>query len=124
MNKNLYEQFLAGLKPIKESLFGSDIEVITVPTSGTSAGWTYTFDKPVHFKKIKRDVRCTPSATGTGFRGIIPKGSLISSLPGGVFALFPDNAEIPRAYAGLYDERYGMRIIKNPENLEAIVDAF
>jgi len=91
------------------------VKVLSKPTPGTAAGWTYEFDAPFKNKVLKADV-AVKAGTFQGFAGVIPAGSLISNIPGGVFAKYPEGKKMP---AGA-NATWGVQIIRSKENLEAI----
>ena len=88
-------------------------------TSGTSSQQVHSFDKTFKHVPINFDIKVEPGNHG-GFKGTIPKGSTISSLPGGVYVKFPEGHS--RANEG--NKEYGINIISSKINLERISEAF
>lgn len=82
--------------------------------SGTSSVIIYNFNKEFKDVPLKTDV----TVDGRSGSFVIPKGSLISNLPGGVFAKFPKDSTQPQGY----DKNWGMPIMRSGPNLSAIAD--
>ena len=93
-------------------------ETSNASVSGTKAGWTTSLDHKKY--ELKQDIK---GARIGGYSNVIlPKGTLIINLPGGVFANHPD---LKKNYctgygAERWDSQFGVMVNQMPETLESI----
>ena len=94
-------------------------EVRTTPVSGTKAGWTYDLDHGKY--EIQKDVK--GARIGDFVNVVLPKGTIISNLPGGVFAF---HKGIKQRYTTDYGngpkwhDKLGVSIIRDQKTLNQI----
>jgi hypothetical protein len=93
-------------------------EAYNTPVSGTKAGWTTSLDRKKY--ELKQDVKGAKIGKYTNV--VLPKGTIITNLPGGVFA---NHEDLKKNYCTGYDaERwnssFGVMITQTPETLEEI----
>jgi len=113
-------------KIIKEELesfmnkLNSVNEVTTTPVSGTKAGSTTSLDNRKYI--LKKDVK--GAQIGDFVNVVLPKGTIIWNLPGGVFA---DHSSLKQKYTNTYssnsprwDNKFGVSIRQMPETLKQI----
>lgn len=93
-------------------------EVYRTPVSGTKAGWTTGLSHSKY--ELKKEVK--GAKLGSYVNVVLPKGTIVSNLPGGVFA---KHEELKKKYCTGYkserwDDRLGVMIISMPDTLEDI----
>ncbi len=93
-------------------------ELYNTPVSGTKAGWTTSLDHKKY--ELKKDVK--GARIGDYHNVVLPKGTVITNLPGGVFA---NHEDLKKKYCTGYkserwDPSYGVMIRQMPETLGEI----
>jgi hypothetical protein len=94
--------------------FKESVRAVTKSNSGTSSSFTWTFDKSINDKVTRSNTNIVNRNKGSRFT--LPRGSIVSVLPGGIFAIFPDRSEEPK-YS---NEKYGVPIQSTEDNVKAL----
>ena len=93
-------------------------EVYNTPVSGTKAGWTTSLD----YKKYELKKEVKGAIIGDYHNVVLPKGTIIWNLPGGVFAKHEDlKKKYCTGYAAQrWNDQFGVLLRSMPETLGAI----
>ena len=117
-----FDQFVNERYNSEDSKENKIDEVSTSPVSGTKAGWTYELDHKKYV--LTKDV--TGVRIGDYANVVLPKGTEIYNLPGGVFA---NHSSLKQKYTGginfkqsRWDNTYGVLIRKEEHVLNQIED--
>jgi len=117
----LREMIREELQSINEEITAAEFisEVSTHMISGTSARTITTLDNSKY--ELKKDVK--NARIGDYTNVILPKGTIIHNLPGGVFANHKDLKTLNLKYfQKRWDDKFGVMIRSMPETLRAIED--